>query len=379
MRAKANNFELSQLVKIMRFLHENGKKGFLALNVVVMEHEMEKVRSILSEAKTAKVDAVILWDMAVLSMAKEMGLPIHLSTQASVSNSTALKMYADLGVRRAVLARESTLADIGKIVKTIDEKKIPCRIEAFIHGAMCVSLSGRCFLSAQVFGKSANRGECRQPCRREFVIKDIKGESEFVLGNDFVLSPKDLCSMDFIESLIDAGIHAFKIEGRMRSVEYIKIVISAYREAIDAYCEGRFTDELKQKLKDQLESVYNRGFSTGFYFGKPVDWKTPGYRKSFEKEFIGEVVNFYARVNVAEIIMRQGTLKKGDTILITGKTTPATFTVAEEMEQEHHPVGEVQRGEAVGIKLPFKVRRNDLVFVWKEREQGESDYLSGCY
>lgn len=371
MRAKADNFDISQLPKIMEYLHRHGKKGYLALNVIIMNHELEKARRFLEEARANQVDAVILWDMAVLSMARELGLTIHLSTQASVSNSAALAVYAGLGVKRAVLARECELKDIRRIIQSMETGELNCQVEAFVHGAMCVSVSGRCFMSSYTFGKSANKGQCRQPCRREFVIKDTnkKSRSEFILGSDYVLSPKDLCTIDFIDLLIDSGIHSFKIEGRMRSEEYIKLVVSSYRRAIDAYFDGEWTDELKEKLKIKLASVYNREFSTGFYFGKPVDWNTADYRKSHEKIFLGEVTNYYQRIGVAELLIRNEQLNKGDRLLFLGNSTPATFAVAEEMQREHQEVTQALRGEPVAVKIPFKVRRNDQVYLWREKEK----------
>ncbi|MCP4147323.1 MAG: U32 family peptidase, partial [bacterium] len=287
---------------------------------------------------------------------------------ASVSNSRALGFYAGLGVRRAVLARECTLKDISTIVSSIDSGNVPCQIEAFVHGAMCLSISGRCFLSSYSFEKSANKGECRQPCRREFLITDIKDESQYILGNDYVLSPKDLCSIEFLDQLIDAGIHAFKIEGRMRSIEYIKIVVSSYRKAIDSYFAGDFTEALKKDLKGELGKVYNRRFSTGFYFGKPKEWNTKDFEKSYEKIFLGDVVKYYKKIGVAEIIIRNEQLNEGDRILVIGKHTPATFADAMELQQEHQFVKVVKKGEPVGLKLPFKVRRNDQVFLWKAKK-----------
>jgi putative protease len=215
------------------------------------------------------------------------------------------------------------------------------------------------------FGKSANKGECQQPCRREFLIRDADEEKEYIIGQDYVLSPKDLCTMEFIDKLIKAGIHSFKIEGRMRSVEYIKVVVGAYRQAIDAYFKKELTESLKDKLKDKLYTVYNRGFSSGFYFGKPQQWNSSHFQKSYEKVFLGEVTNFYNRINVAEVIIRSGQLRKGDKILIIGKHTPASYADAVELQQEHEYVDEVGKGESVGIKLPFKVRRNDQVFLWR--------------
>lgn len=367
MRAKAGNFDILQLPKAMDYLHKHNKKGFLALNVMVMNHQLEKMEQILLKAKEAGVDGVVCVDMAVMAMAKELGLNIHLSTQASVSNSRALEYYASLGFRRAVLARECTLEQIKEMVETVKKKKIPIEIEAFVHGAMCVSVSGRCFLSSYTFGRSANQGECRQPCRREFVIKDTDGESEYILGNDHVMSPKDLCTIEFIDRLIDSGIHAFKIEGRMRSVEYIKLAVSAYREAIDAYFENKLTDELKKKLLEQLGQVYNRRFSSGFYFGRPHEWQTVQFEKTYDKHFVGEVINFYKKLMVAEVIVRKDPVKVGDRLLFTGSKTPASFSDVTELQQFHKPVQEAKRGEAVAIKVPFLVRRNDQVFVWKEK------------
>jgi putative protease len=368
MRAKANNFDILQLPRIMDFLHQKNKKGYLTLNVMILNHQLEKMEKILAKAKEAGVDAVVLWDMAVLTKARELGLNVHISTQASVSNTRAVEFYAGLGARRIVPARESTLNDIKKITRAIKEKQIPCQIETFIHGAMCVSVSGRCFLSAYTWGKSANQGECKQPCRREFTIKDTKNQSEYILGKDYILSPKDLCTIEFIDQLIEAGIHAFKIEGRMRSVEYIKIVASVYRRAIDAYFQGTLTDSLKKELKEQLGTVYNRRFSTGFYFGTPSEWTTKNYEKSYEKLFLGEVTNFYKKIGVAEILIRNEHLRKGDKLLIIGKHTPATFADADELQQYHQDVQEAKRGESVAVKLPFTARRNDQVFLWKKKK-----------
>lgn len=366
MRARADNFDILQLPKVMDYLHERGKKGYLALNVIIMEDQLQKMEKFLTAAQKAGVDAVVLSDMAVFSMAKELGLNIHLSTQLSISNLRALEFYAGLGVRRAVLARECTLENIKEIVKGLKQKNIPIQVETFIHGAMCVSVSGRCFMSALAFGLSANQGECKQPCRREFKIQDIEGESEFILGKDYVLSPRDLCTIGFIDQLIEAGIHSFKIEGRMRSVEYNKQVVSAYRRAVDAYFEKTLDDALKKELNTQLETVYNRDFSAGFYFGRPTRWTMKNFKKSHEKVFLGEVINYYKRINVAEIIIRNEPLRVGDRLLFTGKSTPATFADAEELQQYHKPVTQANRGEAVAVKLPFTVRRGDLVFRWQK-------------
>ena len=364
MRHGAANFDILEIKKVMDFLRSKGKKGYLALNVIVYEHELDKVRKILMEAKSAGVDAVVLWDMAVLSIAKETGLGVHLSTQASVSNFEALKHYASLGVKRIVLARECTLSDIKNITERVREEKIDCKIETFVHGAMCVSVSGRCFLSQHTFGKSANRGQCIQPCRREYAITDTEGECQYLLGEDYIMSAKDLCSIEFIDQLIDAGIDAFKIEGRMRPAEYTGIVTASYRRAIDAYSVGELDASLKQELFDALSRVFNRGFTKGFFFGSPDD--TGGISKrGYEKIYLGEVLKYYKKINVAEILVTNEGLSCGQDILITGKKTPASFTCVTEMQVEHASVDHIDKGNAVGIKVPFEVRRKDKVFLWK--------------
>jgi len=319
------------------------------------------------KAKENRVDAVIAWDMAVISLAKRIGLKIHLSTQASVSNIEALKYYSRLGVKRVVLARECSLSDIRKIRNIIKKEKIDIQIETFIHGAMCISISGRCFLSEYSYKESANRGRCLQPCRREFIIKEKQGDSEYILGKDYILSPKDLCTIDFIDSLIRVEIDAFKIEGRMRSPEYIKIVTSVYKEAIDAFYENRLDEYLKRKFKKELTVVYNRGFSDGFYFKSPDNDISRRLEHLYEKVYLGEVKRYYPKISVVEILVQSGVLKKEDQLLFTGKSTSAQFAKAAEIQQEHKYVAKVKKGELAGIKIPFKVRLGDKVYIWRKK------------
>lgn len=367
MRNTAVNFDILEIKKIMEFLHTHQKKGYLALNIIVMNDELDRVKRILEAAKREKVDAVILWDMAVFSIAKELGLSIHLSTQASVSNIEAVKFFAEAGAKRIILARECRLKDIKKIIQAIKKENLKCEVESFIHGAMCISVSGRCFLSAYSFGKSANRGECLQPCRRNFFIRDSQNELDYILGEDYVLSPRDLCTVDFIDELIEAGIEAFKIEGRNRSPEYIKAAVSVYRKAIDAYFEGELTGSLKKDLKKQLSDVYNRGFSSGFYFGYPEEAASRKLENRHEKIFLGRVSKFYKKISVAEIEVLNASLNKGDEILFIGKSTPACFAPAEELQCNHAYVEKVEKGGRAGIKIPFVVKTKDKVFLWREK------------
>lgn len=367
MRNLAINFDLLELKKVMQYIHSLGKKGYLALNVIIYNHELTKVKKILKEAALAKVDAIILWDMALLSLTKDFNLSIHLSTQASVSNIEALKFYAAQGVKRIVLARECALKEIKNIIQTIKKEKIPCEIETFIHGAMCISVSGRCFLSQDTFAKSANRGECLQPCRREFTIKDTQDNHKYILGNNYVLSAKDLCTIDFLDQLIESGINAFKIEGRNRSPEYVKVVTAVYRKAIDSYYQEKLTPSLKGKLKKELKTVYNRGFSSGFYFKHPNQDISKKLEATHEKFYVGYIRKVYKKINVAEIVIQQHPIHTNDTLLIMGKTSPAQFAETKELEQNHLPVNSAQKGERVGVKLPFLPKVKDKVFLWKPK------------
>jgi len=362
MRGLATNFDISELSKIMKLLHSNKKKGYLALNTIVLDKDLDKIKKIMQRAKRAKIDAVILWDMAALFYAKKLGLRVHLSTQASVANKEAFAFFAKLGVKRIVLARECTLPDI----KAIKAKRLPCEIETFIHGAMCVSISGRCFLSEHSFGKSANKGECLQPCRREYLITDIDKQASYRLGKDYLLSPKDICSIDFIDQLIKTGINAFKIEGRMKSPEYVRVVTASYREAIDAYFDNKLTDALKKKLKKKLKSVYNRGFSEGFFLGVPLKKMSEGLQHTHKKIFVGRVTRFFKKISVAQIKVLDHALSVGDTIIFIGKHTPSPEAKVGQIECEHKPRKRASRGDEVGVKLPFTVRNNDKVFLWKK-------------
>ncbi|MBF0479579.1 MAG: U32 family peptidase [Candidatus Omnitrophica bacterium] len=367
MRHLASNFDMLELGKVMDLLRQSGRKGYLTLNTILMEDDLAKAENILTEAKKVGVDAVILWDMAALKMAKEKGLDIHLSTQASVANFEALKFYQGLGVSRVVLARECTLDDISRMVQLKRRENIPCEIETFIHGAMCVSISGRCFLSQYAHGKSANQGQCIQPCRREYFIKDVNQQAEFVLGQDYVLSPKDLCTMDFIDEMIKAGIDSFKIEGRMRSPEYARVVVSAYRRAIDAFYEGNLDAPLKLELKEQLKTVYNRGLSTGFYFGQPQDENSRTFEHIYEKIYIGYVMKFFKQISVAQIRLQAGDLSKGDTLIIIGKSTAAEYVVADEIQKDNVYIDKAVRGTDIGVKLPFIANPQDKVYLWKKK------------
>ncbi len=380
MRAGAKNFTLKDLKKIVKICHKNKIRCYLALNTIIYENELKQVEKILKAAKKTKIDAIICWDLAVIKLAKKLGLEIHLSTQASASNSIALEQYKKLGIKRVILARECSLEDIKKIKSKING--IPRRsssgqaveIEIFIHGAMCVSLSGRCFLSQFLYNKSANRGECLQPCRRKYLITqtdfaDVQTEKSLELGEDYVLSPKDLCTLPFIEKLIEADVGSFKIEGRNRSPEYVATVTRAYRQAIDFYFNNKskknFKTEFAAFKKDlmlKLKKVYNRGFSSGFYLGKPIKQWTNSYgsQATQQKIHLGKVLHYYPKIKVAEIkIQAKQKLKLKDKIIIQGPTTGVLQQKIESMEKNHKKIKQAGQNEVIAIKTNKRVRKND--------------------
>jgi U32 family peptidase len=377
MRSGAKNFTVVDLKKIVKICHNQKIKCYLALNVIAYEEELGKIESILKKVKEANVDAVICWDHAIIKMAKKIKIEIHLSTQASVANSEAIEFYKKQGVKRFVLARECTLEQIKKI-----KKKVKMELETFAHGAMCVSESGRCFLSQFTYGKSANRGECIQPCRRKYIITEKRNSendkyvNEYELGEDYVLSPKDMCTLPFVEKLIDAEIDVLKIEGRNRSPEYVKKVIEVYREVIDFYVENKSKIkrskqkadeflELKKRGVEELKTVYNRGFSNGFYLGKPINEWTHSYgsQATQKKVHLGKVVHFYSKIKVAEIkIEAKQTLRIKDKILIQGDKTGLVEQVVSSMEFENKQILKAEQGETIAVSCDKAVKKGDTVY-----------------
>ncbi|MFH1972030.1 MAG: peptidase U32 family protein [archaeon] len=345
MRESAKNFTVEDLKEF-----PSSVKKYLALNTIIYDSELEKVKAVLLKVKDY-IDAVICWDLAVVRIAKELGIDVHLSTQASVANVEAIKMYKDLGVTRVILARELSLEQIKFIKDNVD-----IEIEVFIHGAMCVSYSGRCFLSQDIFNRSANRGKCIQPCRRNYKIIDTELGHELELGSQSILSAKDLCTMPFFEKILDLGVDGLKIEGRAKTPEYVDIVVRAYRRAVDE----ELTDELKEELMKELEKSYNRGFSSGFYLNEGSQFtKEEGNVSEIKKEQIGIVVNYYKEKGVAALKLF-GDLEKGDSLLVTGNKTGVVRTTVEDMQIEHKKVEKASKC-LVAIKMDL-VRENDKVF-----------------
>ncbi|MBR9690221.1 U32 family peptidase [Candidatus Woesearchaeota archaeon] len=365
MRATANNFEVFELKKIVKICHENDVKAYLTLNTLVYDDELEKIKKIISEAKKAKINAIICWDMGVLKEALRQKVPVHLSTQAGVSNFEAVKYYSELGVKRIVLARECTLKQIKSIINKIEKEEVNVEIETFVHGAMCVSISGRCFMSQFLYGKSANRGKCIQPCRREYEVIDKETGDKLSIGNNYVMSPKDLCTITFIDKLIEAGIHSFKIEGRAKNPEYVKTVVGSYKKAVDAYFEGKYTEKLAKELEEELKKVYHRGFSKGFYMGIPINEFTDSYggKQDTKKGFVGYVRNYYKRLKVAEIKVESNSFKVGDTLMIQGPTTGVVEEKVKSMQVNYKDVDTAKKSKSVAVKFDTLLRPNDKVFL----------------
>lgn len=360
MRAKAKNFQLSELHELTEFCHNKNVDVHLTVNSIVYENELNVLDEILDKSKTANVYMIICWDMAVIQKCIEKDLPFCISTQASISNSSAAKFYKNIGAKRIVLARECTLEMIEEIKQNCD-----IEIETFIHGAMCLAISGRCLLSHYSFGASANRGECIQPCRREYEIKDLDDQTEFIIGEDYILSPKDLCTIEFIDKLIELKIDSFKIEGRKRSPEYISKVVSTYRKAIDLYFDDMLSDEVKKELKQELAKVYNRGFSNGFYFGQPghEDYAAKyGSVAVTKKTYIGKVLNYFKEPSVAHIKLEAGALKLNDSIYIIGNSTGVVEMKLESMMKDEKSVDEGKKGDEITFKCNEVIRTRDKIY-----------------
>ena len=367
MRSKAGNFSHTEIPEVVEFCKEKNVKSYLTLNTILYEDELTEAEELILFAKNAGVNSIICWDLAAAELCRRHSMPFCISTQGSISNSLSVSVYKSLGAHRIVLARECSLDDIKKI-----RSKTDLEIEVFVHGAMCIAVSGRCFMSHHLFGKSANRGECIQPCRREYEVKDNVTGQSMVLGEDYVLSPKDLCTIEFIDQLIEAGIDSFKIEGRKRSPEYVARAVSVYRRGIDLYFEGKLNIAIKTELLNELAEVYNRGFSSGFYFNVPASSEYTniyGSKAEIRKEFAGKIINYYKKANAAYVNLMAGTIKKGDKVLIIGPTTGVVETkVNNIILDDDLPADEVNKGNKFTFPCSELVRANDTVYVLRKIE-----------
>lgn len=378
MRAASRSFTPEEFPSVVSACRKYKAKAYLALNTLIYDDELEGMRQTLAAAKAAGIDAVICWDMAVVEVCRKLEMPFHISTQASVSNYASIRHYASLGASMIVLARELTIEQVRTITEAIHRNGLEMKIECFVHGAMCVAVSGRCFMSQDLFGKSANRGECLQPCRRKYRVTDTDERFELDLGEDYVMSPKDLCAIEFIDELVDAGITGFKIEGRNRSPEYVQLTTASYRKAIDLCLARKKTEEsllqfreISKALKAELGRVYNRGFSEGFYFGQPLDsWaKRYGSLGTEKKIYIGIVQKYYPKAGVAEILIHARGLSEGETVSIQGPETGLVRFDDARFYSNEAPAEHAGKGDLVTLKCD-RVRKGDKVYVIEERVQG---------
>ncbi len=356
LRANARNFELKDLDKINQICSKNKEKivkKYLTLNSIIYSEELPKIEKVIKKVK-GKVDAIICWDLAVIQLCKKYKIPFHVSTQASISNVNSANFYKNLGAERIILARELNLKQIKEIIKKVDVE-----VETFIHGAMCLAVSGRCLMSQFLFNKSANRGQCIHPCRRSYTIKDTQEGYELEIENNHVLSAKDLCTLPFIKDLKKAGITCFKIEGRNRDPRYLDTVIKIYKKALN---KDLTNQEIKESM-DELKKVYNKGFSSGFYLGKPTpkDFSSIEHSNATEKkQFIGKITNYYPKIKVATIKLVSD-IKVGDKIIVIGKSTGIITSKIERIEIKNKPIQKAAKNQEIGIKLPA-VRKNEEVY-----------------
>ncbi len=369
MRARARrSFHLSDLPEIMKRCRAGGVKACLTLNTLLYDHDLKLVYKLIEAAAENKVDAVIASDMACIMKARELGLEVHLSTQLSVSNFESFKFYTTL-CDRIVLARELNLSMIRKIYEQIVETDLrgpggrPAEIEAFAHGALCIAVSGRCGMSLFTDNASANRGACQQNCRREYDVVDKDTGKKLTIDNNFVMSPNDISTIEFLDELLHSGIKVLKIEGRGRSPEYVHTVISAYRKAIDAVHSGTYDQEFVKELLVDLESVYNRGLSDGYYLGREQGWSNAyGSKATKQKRQMGKVTHYYSKLGVAEI-KATGSVSPGDEYVIIGETTGVVEGVIEELYVDGKPVDSATSKQEITFKVPAKVRKNDVAYL----------------
>ena len=374
--ASAANFTPDDLAKIVATAHAAGLKAYLTVNTVVYEDEIGTVHEVIDRAKAEGVDAIIATDMAAILYARRVGVEVHISTQSNISNSEAVKFYSQWA-DTVVLARELTLEQVARIHREIIENDIRgprgelVEIEMFAHGALCMSISGKCYLSLYETGCSANRGACRQLCRRKYTLTDKETGAALDVDGQYVLSPKDLCTIDFLDRFIGAGVRVLKIEGRARGAEYVKRVVECYDEALRALEAGTYTPELAAKLKERLRTVFNRGFWEGYYAGRPVAEHSDRYGSAAtrRKVYVGKVTNFFKKISVAEVLVEAAPLHAGEEIFFMGPTTG----VAEQRLDELHgpdgsPADAVSQGQLCAIRTPGLVRRGDQLYKFEPAE-----------
>lgn len=371
----ANNFGPEDLAEVTRICREAGVKSYLTLNIVLYQNDLEAMREALDAAKAAGVDAIIASDMAAIQYCRQIGLEVHISTQLSISNVESLRFYAQFA-DVVVLARELTLDQVKDIHEVIVRDNIcgpsgkPVRIEMFAHGALCMAISGKCYLSLHAYGASANRGECFQVCRRGYEVTDLDTGRQLLIDNKYIMSPKDLCTIEFMDRIIESGVKVFKIEGRARSAEYVKRCAQCYREAADAVCDGTYSREMGTALKARLAEVFNRGFWDGYYMGAYLgQWSDVyGSQSTLKKVYVGKVTNWFDRIGVAEITVESAALEAGDNVMAVGATTGVVEFAADDIRVNLKAVRTADKGARCSVAVDpsicpdGRLRRGDKIY-----------------
>lgn len=370
MRAhSASAFSINDLREIAHICNESNVKSYLTVNTIIYENDLVMMRTIVDAAKESGISAVIAADVAVLQYCNSIGMEVHLSTQLNISNSDALRFYAQFA-DVVVLARELNLEQVEEIHNIILKENI-CgpkgkliRIEMFCHGALCMAISGKCYLSLHQLGRSANRGECMQVCRRGYIVKDRESDIELEVDNKYIMSPKDLKTVRFMDKMINSGVRVFKIEGRARGPEYVSTVVGCYKEALESCLAGSFTEEKKNEWDKKLATVFNRGFWDGYYLGQKLgEWsKVYGSQATEKKVYIGRGIKYFSKLGVGEFLIEAGELHIGDKLLVTGPTTGAMYLTLEEARVDLGAVEVVPKGVYVSFKVPGKVRPADKLY-----------------
>jgi len=370
MRARSSiNFTTEDLSKIAGICKKNQIKSYITLNTILYDHDLSLMRKIIDAAKEGGIDAVIVSDHAAMNYARKIGYPVHISTQANISNIETVEFYANYG-DVMVLARELSLQQVGNIATEIERHGIKgpsgknVEVEIFAHGALCMAVSGKCYLSLHSHNSSANRGACIQNCRREYTVIDKEEGTELEIDNEYIMSAKDLATIDFLDKVLDAGVKVLKIEGRGRSADYVFTTVKCYREAVDSILDGIYSIEKIETWKERLTTVYNRGFWDGYYLGRKMgEWSDSyGSKATTKKILLGRGIKYFSKVKVGEFLIESHSLRKGDDILITGPTTGVIETTIDELRVDDKPVDKAQKGEHISIRVDEPIRASDKIY-----------------
>ena len=377
MRSRSSaNFTADDMAEIAAFCASHGVKTYLTVNTVIYDSDMELMRRIIDRAKESGISAIIASDMAAILYARSIGQEVHISTQVNITNFEAVKFYSQFA-DVMVLARELNMDQVAEIHRQILDSGItgpagrPVRLEMFCHGALCMAVSGKCYLSLHEMNSSANRGACNQICRRAYTVTDRETGEQLDIENQYVMSPKDLKTIHFLNKMVDAGVRVFKIEGRARGPEYVAETVACYSEALNAICNGEFSDENVEIWNARLAKVFNRGFWNGYYLGQRLgEWSAKyGSSATRVKKYAAKTIRYFSKIGVGEFLMEAGELKKGDEIVISGPTTGALIMTVEELRFDLKPVEKVTKGQLFSMAVPEKVRPSDKLYLWERKDK----------